>query len=70
MANNPQHTHDQDVKFSCKDAGHPNCSWEARGHDEKDVMQQVEKHGREAHGINNIDQQTRDRVKQAIRPAA
>jgi predicted small metal-binding protein len=33
-------------------------------------MPQIEKHGREAHGINNLDQHTRDRVRQAIRPAA
>lgn len=71
MANNPgQHTHDQDVRFRCKDAGYTDCPWEARGHDEKDLMSQVEKHGREAHGIQNFDQQTRNKVKQAIRPAA
>ncbi len=71
MANNPnQHTHDQDVRFRCKDVGFASCPWEARGHSEQDLMPQIEKHGREAHGMQNLDQQTRDRVKHAIRPAA
>ena len=71
MANNPnQHTHDQDVRFRCKDVGFASCPWEARGDSEQDLMPQIEKHGREAHGMQNLDQQTRDRVKHAIRPAA
>lgn len=71
MANNPnQHTHDHDVRFRCKDVGYANCPWEARGQSEQDLMPQIEKHGREAHGIQNLDQQTRDKVKHAIRPAA
>jgi len=71
MAQNPgQHSYDQDVRFRCKDVGFANCPWEARGHNEKDLMSQIEQHGRDAHGIHNLDQKTRDRVKQAIRPAA
>ncbi len=71
MANNPgQSGHDHDVRFKCKDVGFANCPWEARGKDEKELMPQIEKHGREAHGINNLDQQTKDKVRQAIRPAA
>lgn len=71
MANNPnQHTNDQSVRFRCKDVGFANCPWEARGHSEQDLMPQIEKHGREAHCIQNLDQQTRDRMRDAIRPAA
>jgi len=78
MANNPnqrtqgqsQHDHSNDVRFRCKDVGYDNCPWEARGHDEKDLMPQIEKHGREAHGMQKLDPQTRDKVRHAIRPAA
>jgi len=37
---------------------------------EQELMPQIERHGREAHGIEQIDQQTRNKVKDAIRPAA
>ena len=74
MASNAEmdrhHDPQSDVRFRCKDVGFPNCPWEARAKNEKELMPQIEKHGRDAHGINNLDQQTRDRVKQAIRPAA
>ena len=73
MANNPntgKQGNQGDVRFRCKDVGFPNCPWETRGHSEKDIMPEIEKHGREQHGIQNLDQQTRDKVKNAIRPAA
>lgn len=59
-----------DVRFRCKDVGFENCPWEARAKNEQELMPQIEKHGREQHGIQNLDQQTRDKVKNAIRPAA
>ncbi len=70
MANNPNTGNQDNVKFRCKDVGFANCPWEASGRSEQELMPQIERHGREAHGINQIDQQTRDRVKNAIRPAA
>ncbi len=70
MANNPNTGNQDNVKFRCKDVGFANCPWEASGRNEQELMPQIERHGREAHGINQIDQQTRDKVKNAIRPAA
>jgi predicted small metal-binding protein len=58
------------VKFRCKDVGFDSCPFEATGNNEQDLMPQIERHGKEAHGINQIDQQTRDKVKNAIRRAA
>ncbi len=70
MANNPNTGDQGNVRFRCKDVGFANCPWETRGRNEQELMPEIERHGREAHGINQIDQQTRDKVKNAIRPAA
>jgi predicted small metal-binding protein len=71
MANNPTTGSNQgNVKFRCKDVGFANCPFEASGKNEQELMPQIERHGKEAHGMEQIDQQTRDRVKDAIRPAA
>ncbi len=67
MANNPNQGN---MKFRCKDVGFDTCPWEATGRNEQELMPQIERHGREAHGIQQIDKQTRDKVKNAIRPAA
>ncbi len=70
MANNPNTGDQGTVRFRCKDVGFANCPWETRGLSEQELMPEIERHGREAHGIDRIDQQTRDKVKNAIRPAA
>jgi predicted small metal-binding protein len=70
MANNPNPGNQNEVRFRCKDVGFDTCSWEATGRNEQDLMPQIERHGREAHGIQQIDQPTRDKVKNAIRRAA
>jgi predicted small metal-binding protein len=78
MANNPSTgsnqgntgTNQGTLKFRCKDVGFANCPWEATGRNEQDLMPQIERHGKDAHGLHEIDQQTRSKVKNAIRPAA
>lgn len=71
MANSPNQSSDQgNVRFRCKDVGFANCPWEATGRNEQELMPQIERHGREQHGINNIDQATRDKVHGAIQRAA
>ena len=70
MANNPNSGDQGNMRFRCKDVGFDTCPWEASGRNEQELMPQIERHGREAHGINQIDQQTRDKVKNAIRRAA
>jgi predicted small metal-binding protein len=50
--------------------GFANCPFEATGRNEQDLMPQIERHGKSAHGLNELDLQTRNKVKNAIRPAA
>ncbi len=56
--------------FSCRDAGNTSCNWSVVGENENDVMRQAEQHARDAHGINNFDDNTRTRVRDAIRDRA
>ncbi len=56
--------------FSCRDAGQTACNWSVVAENEGDVMRQVEQHARDAHGINNFDDNTRNRVRDAIRDRA
>lgn len=50
----------------CADIGDPNCKWEARGSSDADIMKQVEQHGRDAHGIQHMDNSQRNRVHEAL----
>jgi len=54
--------------FRCADLG-DNCPWEARGRSEAELLPQIERHGREQHGLQ-IDEAKRARIRQAIREAA
>lgn len=69
MANNPNAGTQGDVRFRCKDVGFQNCPWETRGKSEQEIMPEIER-GREAHGIDKIDDNTRDRVRNAMQRAA
>jgi predicted small metal-binding protein len=60
----------RDLHFRCADVGDPQCKWEARGSSEEELMPQIERHGREAHNINNIDGSMRNRIRTNIRRAA
>ena len=60
----------RDLHFRCADVGDPKCTWEARGHSEEELMPQIERHGREAHNISNIDDGMRNRIRTNIRRAA
>ena len=56
--------------FRCADVGNADCRWEAVGRTEAELMPQIERHGREAHGINKIDDSMRNKVRDAIRNRA
>ena len=56
--------------FRCADVGDPNCRWEVSGSNEAEIMPQIERHGREQHNITNFDENTRNRVRDAIRTRA
>jgi predicted small metal-binding protein len=53
-------------KFLCKDVG-MNCPFEAHAETEEELMQKIMRHGKEAHGLNEIPPELADKVKQAIK---
>ncbi len=53
--------------FRCADVGNADCRWEVTGRTEEELMPQIERHGREAHGMNSIDEPTRNKIRNAIR---
>lgn len=53
----------------CADMGHKECSWEARGSSQDEVLRKAEQHGREKHNITNMDENTRNQVRSNIRAA-
>jgi predicted small metal-binding protein len=59
-----------DLSLRCKDAGFQNCPWETRGSNEDEIMRNAERHGREQHNISNFDDDTRNKVRGAIRRQA
>jgi predicted small metal-binding protein len=56
--------------FRCADVGFADCRWEVSGRSEEELMPQIERHGRDAHGITSLDEGTRRRVRDAIRERA
>lgn len=50
----------------CADITDSNCNWEARGHSDADIMQKAEQHGREAHGMQHMDNAARNRVRDML----
>ena len=55
--------------FRCADVGNADCRWEAVGRTEDEVRPQIERHGREEHGIKDIGSMW-SRIKDAIRERA
>lgn len=53
--------------FRCADAGNADCRWETSARTEEELMDSIERHGREAHGITNFDESARRKVIDAIR---
>ena len=56
--------------FRCADAGFKQCGWQARSSNEKDLMQQIEQHGRERHNLEQLSTQQREQIRKQIRHAA
>ncbi len=56
--------------FRCADVGNADCRWEATGRTEDELQPQIEKHGREAHGIKEFTREQWTRIKDAIRTRA
>ena len=51
--------------FECKSVG-VNCNWKCQGESEQEILQQVEEHGRKAHGMQQIDPELRERIRSKI----
>ena len=64
MANNS--SSNQQKTFRCADAGFNQCKFEATGRDNNEVMEKVQQHGREAHGITNFDDETKRKIQDNI----
>ncbi len=56
--------------FRCADVGFADCRWEVSGRTADELMPQIEQHGRERHGINQVDDKIRQRIHNAIRDRA
>ena len=59
-----------DLSFRCKDVGFQNCPWETKGSNEDEIMRNAERHGREQHNLTDFDDNTRNKVRGAIRRQA
>lgn len=57
-------------QFRCADVGNLSCNWSVVAENEDEVMRRVEQHGKEAHGISNVDDKTREKIRGAIRDKA
>ena len=64
MAN--QQTSGNDRTFRCSDAGFKECNWQVSGRNDNEIMDRVQEHGRDAHGITNFDDNMRQKVRQNI----
>jgi predicted small metal-binding protein len=54
------------LHLRCADVGDPDCTWEARGHDDAEIMKQMEQHAREAHNQFSLDNSARNRIRSVI----
>lgn len=57
-------------EFRCADVGNMNCNWSVTGMHEDEILRRAEEHGREAHGMSDIDEKTRNHIRGAIRDRA
>lgn len=53
--------------FNCSEVGPENCTWNVSGNSFDEMMPDIERHGREAHGIESFDDATRRKIRDAIR---
>jgi predicted small metal-binding protein len=59
----------QNLAFRCADVGQNNCNWQASGKSEDELLPKIEQHAKEVHHMN-MDENTRSKVKGAIRRQA
>ena len=54
--------------FECKNIG-VQCNAKVEAEDEKDLMQKISAHAKSAHNMQNIDKQTMNKIRSAIKKA-
>jgi predicted small metal-binding protein len=54
----------------CIEIGDVDCPWVGHGNDEEELMGEVERHGRENHKWASISEETKNKVRGAIRKTA
>lgn len=53
-------------EFQCRDVGY-DCDWSTRGQNDEQVMNEAFQHGREKHGIREITDDIKNKVRSKIR---
>ena len=56
----------QGKEFRCADVGVMNCNWSVTAQSDDEIVRQAEQHGRDAHGMTDIDDKTREKIRGAI----
>ncbi len=56
----------QVLSFSCVDLI-PSCDWQVSGDNEQNIMAAVEEHSREKHNLGVLDEETKGKIRNAIR---
>jgi predicted small metal-binding protein len=51
--------------FQCKDVM-PDCDWETTGNTDDEIVEKAAQHGREKHGLKNITDEIKDKVRSSI----
>ncbi len=59
-----------DHTFRCADVDNANCRWEIKGRTADELMPDIERHARTAHGADPFDERMRNRIRDAVRERA
>jgi predicted small metal-binding protein len=52
--------------FKCRDVG-VDCDWQIKSNDENEILRKAEEHGRQAHGMKEISDEMKQKVRSSIR---
>lgn len=53
--------------FHCADVGPMSCNWSLNGNSAEEMMPEIERHAREAHGMTSFDETARQKIRDAVR---
>ena len=52
-------------EFSCRDVG-MDCDFKVKGETEDEILKNAEQHGREAHGMQELTDETKQKIRSVI----